>query len=56
MVALEGLVQVTLQAQGAVAVGFPVVEIAGDDHRGIGGQGFEQLAQQLQLLLAVAFQ
>ncbi|MNC81120.1 hypothetical protein D3C75_1341500 [compost metagenome] len=56
MVALKGLVQVTQQAEGAVAVGFPVVEVAGDDHRGVGRQRFEQFAQQMQLLLPVAFQ
>jgi hypothetical protein len=36
--------QVIVQTQGAVTMGFPVVEIAGDDHRCVGGKGFEQLA------------
>ncbi|MNC23499.1 hypothetical protein D3C75_715280 [compost metagenome] len=56
MVALEGFVQVALQAKGAVAMAFPVVEVAGDDHRGVGRQGVQQFTQQLQLLLPVAFQ
>ncbi len=54
--ALEGFVQVVPSPQGDIAVHLPVVEVAGDDHRRLGGQGFEQLAQQGQLLLPVAFQ
>ncbi len=56
VVALEGFVQVALQAKGAVAVTFPVVEVAGDDHRRVGRQRVQQLTQQLQLLLPVVFQ
>ncbi|PAV93522.1 hypothetical protein WR25_01577 [Diploscapter pachys] len=56
VVALERLVQVAVQAQGPVAAQLPVVEVAGDDHRGAGGQGVEQLAQQMQLLLPVPFE
>lgn len=56
MVALEGFVQVVAAGKGGIALHLPVVEVAGNDHRRIIRQGLEELAEQLQLQLTMAFQ
>lgn len=38
MMTFEGFVQVVTTGEGGVALQLPVVEVAGDDHRGIVGQ------------------
>ena len=54
--AFERLMQIVSLGEGGVALQLPVVEVASDDHRGVVGQGFEQLAEQLQLQLAMTFE
>lgn len=44
-VTLEGFMQIVASGEGGIALQLPVVEVAGDNHRCIIGQGFEQLAQ-----------
>lgn len=56
MVAFEGFVQVVAAGKGGIALHLPVVEVAGNDHRRIIRQGLEELAEQLQLQLTMAFQ
>ena len=56
VMALKHLMQVVTLAQGSVALLLPVIEITGNDHRLMGRQGFEQLVEQHDLQLAMAFQ
>ena len=56
VMAFEGFVQVVAAGEGDVALQLLVIEVAGDDHRRIVGQRFEQLAEQLQLQLPMAFE
>ncbi|MNK95533.1 hypothetical protein D3C87_1157720 [compost metagenome] len=56
MVAFEGFVQVIAAGQGGITLHLPVVEVAGNDHRRIIRQGLEELTEQLQLQLTMAFQ
>ncbi|MNG20319.1 hypothetical protein D3C84_1045630 [compost metagenome] len=49
VVVLEGFMQIATAGEGEIATQLPVVEVAGDDHRGVLGQRIEQLAEQFEL-------